>query len=104
MDKYNQLPQKATDKSPHQLLYKQDAPQLTNLYIFGQLGYVPIMNKADRNVKCKNRGSLVRYPGRDEPRHIFAETPDGAIKRHRAKDFHPYYTERNPHARFSGTL
>lgn len=83
-DKYNQLPHGATGKSPQQIWYQQAAPDLSNLFIFAQLGFVPVLNKVDRSTKYKNMGQLVRYLGQDAPKYIFAETTDGSIQRYRS--------------------
>lgn len=104
VDKYNQLPHRTTDTTPHQLWFNQNAPDLSNLRIFGQLGYVPVMSKTVRATKHKNRGQLVRYLSRDSPSHIIAETTDGAIRRYRARDFHAYHVASDPTAAFSGSL
>lgn len=103
-DKHNQLPKRATVHSPQQLCFEEEALDLSNLYVIGQLGYFPVMSKMERQVKHQNRGVLVCYLGRDQQRHIYTETADGAIKRYRESDFHPYYTGKDPSAVFSDTI
>lgn len=74
--------------------------ELGNLFIFGQLGYFPVMSKPLLQGKHRRRGKLVRYPRRDEPRHLWVEETDGTIRRHRAVDFHPYASTCDPVAAF----
>lgn len=45
MKKYNQLAHRATEQSPQQFWFEEEAPNLSSLYIFCQLGYVPEMSK-----------------------------------------------------------
>lgn len=66
-DKYNQLPHSATGHSPHKIWFEEGSPYFANLYIFGQLGYVPVINKSGRHVKHKHRGKLVRLWGGTRP-------------------------------------
>lgn len=81
-DKYNQLPHGRTEMSPHQAWFNVKAPNLKNLYIFGQFGFVPVMNKQEKQQKYRNRGTLVLYLRRDEPDHGYMEHTDGTIKRY----------------------
>lgn len=53
-DKYNQLPHKATVKSPNEMWFNMKIPDLKNLNIFGQLGFTPMMNKAKRPTKYRD--------------------------------------------------
>lgn len=76
MDKLNQLPHARTGKIPQQIWVDENKPELSNVYIFGQLGYVPVMNKTEQQSKKKNRGRLMRYIRRDLLRHIYAETTE----------------------------
>lgn len=65
--KVNQLSQRAADKSPQQLWFDEETPNLSNMFILGQLACVPVMNKTERRIKQKNTGGLVCYLGRDQP-------------------------------------
>lgn len=104
VDKYNQLPHSSTRQTPHELWFDSPAPNLSNLFIFGQLGYVPVMNKTVRNMKFRDRGRLVWSLGRDNTRRIIVEITDDSILRHRGTDFHPYFTARDLTKTFQGTL
>ena len=95
VDKYNQLPHGATGNSPHETWFADKAPSLQHLYIFGQLGYVPVMAKKQKQ-KHRDRGKLVRYLRRDGEQHIWTESATGEIRRYRGTDFHPYFDHRDP--------
>lgn len=76
--------------------------KLSNLYIFGQLGHVPVMN--NNKSKHRDRGKLVRYLKREDPKHVWLEETDGSMWRFRANGFHPYLMSRDPNEAFTGTL
>lgn len=57
VDKYNQLPHSCTGRTPHEMWLDNPAPDLSNLFIFGQLGYVPIMSKPEMAMKHRDRGA-----------------------------------------------
>lgn len=96
VDKYNQLTHRGTGRSPHELWFREKKPDLQHLYIFGQIGFCPIMHKTQRANKHNGRGSLVRYLGRDSATRIITEATDGTIIRCRGADVHPYFSTRDP--------
>lgn len=104
VDKYNQIPHSATGKKPHEIWFVGPAPDLSNLYIFCQLGYVAVMSKLLRTMKFKNRVCLVCYLGSDNDRTITVESTDGPILRNCGTDFHPYFTTREPTLLFKGLI
>lgn len=57
-DKYNQLAHKGTGASLHQKWFNEESLNLRNLFIFGQLGYLPIMNKQVNQAKHRHQGKL----------------------------------------------
>lgn len=59
-DKYNKYPYKETGKTPHELWFAHEKPELTHLHTFGQLGFTPFMSKTQRSGKHRDRGELVR--------------------------------------------
>lgn len=81
--------------TPHGKWFNRDTTSLQHLYIFGQVGYVPVMDKAVSK-KHNKRGRLVRYLRRDGPNHLWVETTDGDVKRFRGSAFHPYFADRDP--------
>lgn len=96
-DKYSQVPHRSTGQSPHQLWFDVLIPNFKHLFIFGKLGYVPIMNEPSRSNKYKDRGQLVRYLGREGEIRVIVETTDGSIERRWGVDFHPYFTGTRSH-------
>lgn len=78
---------------PQELWYNVNSPNLRNLHIFGQLGYVPVMNPKIRRQKHKKRGLLAQYIRRDGDDHVFVELTDSHIRRFRGIDFHPLLSE-----------
>lgn len=103
-DKYNQLPHRSTGKTPYEIWHKKPKPNLENLYIFGQLWYIPVMSKQDKQKKHNNRGVLVRYLCRDELNHMYVVDTHGVIKRHRKADFHPYFSKEDRTVTLADTL
>lgn len=99
-DKYNQLTHRSTGKSLHEFWLQADKATLTELYIFDQLCFTPVMNKQDRATKYKNRGKLVRYLGREQRGHIYVEDTGGTVQKRRSADFRPYFAGQDPCAIF----
>lgn len=96
VDKYNHIPHRNTGCTPQEACFREKAPDLRNLYIFGQVGFAPIMNKAAQADKHKDRGKLVDYLGRDCKAKVITETTHGTINRYRGSDFHAYFSYRDP--------
>lgn len=70
-------------------------PNLRNMFIFGQIGYVPTMNQVK---KIQKRGRLEIYLKRDENGHTMVETIEGDIRRYKGLEFNPYCTSGDPSA------
>lgn len=63
--KYNQLPHRSTGKTPQEIWFGEDKPNIDILHIFGQLGYIPVMRQAIKKQQHGKRGLLARYLRRD---------------------------------------
>lgn len=44
-DKYNHFPHRTTNATPQQAWFDTDELHLRNLFIFGQIGFMPVMDK-----------------------------------------------------------
>lgn len=77
--------------------------QPNNLFIFGQLGFLPAMSEKSKHTKYNNRGKLVQNL-RDIPNHVYVEETNGYIKCYRVANFFPFFTARDQIAAFARTL
>lgn len=102
-DRYNQPPHIPTVKTPHEVWFKRNKPDLFQLHMFGQLCYNPIMRKGHRASKYKDSGELVRYLCRYDATKIYVDfTTDQYINGE--GDFHPFYTHTDAAHSFQSVL
>lgn len=90
-DKFNKLHYSVTGRSPQDKLFNQKNLRLHNVFIFGQVRFIRMMDR--KSSKSTKSWVLCALSVTDRGQDLIVETEDYVLKGCRGSDFHQYCTE-----------